>query len=223
MEKVIILIDTVSRFTGTWLALLVAGAMLGFVPRADAQDFTPGGYYWYVPEHEKYGRTAFYSQPRFDSAQVRITRTLRFKYGPGRKGWVLLEFDGGVRAFIHLRILRVLLHNPAASDPWYEFQRASVFPEEPEKIEARLKPASPSPQASDSKVPAWKRYKEGWGLNKGRTPQAAAPDNADSSVEPGTSRPAEKKSRNRYPLLPPIGSQPAAEEGAAADGESPRR
>jgi hypothetical protein len=188
-----------------------------------AQDLTPGGYYWYAPEHEKSGRTSFYTEPSFSSGTVRITRTQRFRYGPGRRGWVLLEFDIAGKAYIHLRVLRTLLHDPAASDPWYEFQRASVFAEEPGKMEARLKATvAPSATATDSKTPAWKRYKDGWSINK-PTDRPGATELPSSDVSPETAAPATTPSakpsatrpRSRYPLLPPIGSEPPPEAPAA--------
>ena len=181
---------------------LLACAVILHLPPAGAAELLREKDFWYAPEHEKYSRTEFFSEPSFRSSQVRITRTQRFRYLGGQRGWAQLEFDGGRRAFIHLRILRTLMHDPDAIDPWYEFQRASVFAEEPDKIEARLKPARPEAPTAESKLPVWKRYKEGWSINrdKGRSGYG------DSGA---TSRSAEKKARNPYPLLPPIGSQPA--------------
>jgi len=187
-------------------------------PGALAQGLTRGSYYWYVPEHERYGRTSFYSQPSFRGGTVRITRTQRFMYGPGRRGWVLLEFDVAGKAYIHLRVLRTLIHDPAASDPWYEFKRASVFAEEPAKIEARLKgPAIAPAPVVDSKLPAWKRYKDSWGLKSGRSVGATGVDETDSdATRQPTSRPlpgsSATKARNRYPLLPPIGFEPQQDQ-----------
>jgi hypothetical protein len=189
------------------ILLLAACAWMG-AQTAVAADFVRDSYYWYVPEHEKYSRTEFFSQPDFRSSQVRINRTQRFRYGPGRRGWVELELDGGMKAYIHVRILRTLLHDPGAIDPWYEFQRASVFAEEPAKIEARLRPARTEPSAADSKVPIWKRYKEGWSINKSRT---VSPSETNTDPEAATTRAPEKRGRSRYPLLPPIGSEPPAE------------
>lgn len=182
-----------------------------------AQEFTPGGYYWYTPEHEWHSRTLFYTQPSFDSRTVRIPRTQRFKYSPGRRGWVVLEFDVAGKAYIHLRVLRILLYNPAAGDALYEFQRASVFPEEPAKIEARLKaPVAPAPAVVDSKVPAYKRYKESWGIKTGRPAQPATEGEPSIDSAHPSSRPlpgtATGKPRTKYPLLPPIGSVPQQEE-----------
>ena len=186
------------------LALLAAAFLADVAYGAAELNHT---YYWYAPEHEKQMRTEFFSQPSFNSAQVRITRMQRFRYLGGQKSWAQLEFDGGARAFIHLRILRLLMYDAAAIDPWYEFQRASVFPEEPDKIEARLKPKQPETPAADSKVPAWKRYKEGWSINRDKTRSGSS--EVYGATGPTTSRP-EKKSRGAHPLLPPIGSQPAA-------------
>jgi hypothetical protein len=194
-----------ARRAALWgFALLCACAGLASAPRiATATELVREGYYWYVPEHEQYSRTEFFDQPDFRSGVVRIARTQRFQFVSGHRGWALLQFDSGQQAFIHLRVLRVLLWNPAASDPWYEYKRASVFPEEPEKIEARLKSPRAEPKTADSKVPVWKRYKDGWSVNKGRTPSSTI----DSDTE-GASAPAPEKKRNKYPLLPPIGSQP---------------
>ncbi|MGH8664055.1 MAG: hypothetical protein ACREUX_07285, partial [Burkholderiales bacterium] len=165
-------------------------------------------YYWYVPEHEKPSRTNFFSEPSFQSGLIRITRTERFQLVAAKRGWALLHFDGGTRAYIHLRLLNLLLWNAAASDPWYEFKRASVFAEEPEKIEARLKSGSTEPKTAEPKVPIWKRYKDSWGVNKGRSPSSASDSDAD-----GVSTPRPEKKRNKYPLLPPIGSQPQSGNG----------
>ncbi|MCC6534431.1 MAG: hypothetical protein IT531_17910 [Burkholderiales bacterium] len=196
------------------------GAMIAFACWASAQELVRGNYYWYAPEHEKYSRTAFYTQPRFDTAQVRIPRTQRFRIGAGWRGWVELEFDVAGKAYIHLRLLHNLLHDPAAADPWYEFERASVFAEEPAKIEARLKAAA-IPQVTDSKVPAWKRYKEGWNVQKGRMPSSASVlESTEGAPAESPPRPAEKKPRGKYPLLPPLGSEPAREGLDPADSSS---
>ncbi|MGH8666954.1 MAG: hypothetical protein ACREUX_22050, partial [Burkholderiales bacterium] len=176
---------------------------------AMATELVRDGYYWYVPEHEKYSRTTFFSEPSFQSGLIRITRTERFQFVAARRGWALLQFDSGTRAYIHLRLLNILLWNPAASDPWHEFKRASVFAEEPEKIEARLKSGRTEPGTAESKVPIWKRYKDSWGIHKGRSQSSASDSDAD-----GVSTPTpEKKKRNKYPLLPPIGSQPQPGNG----------
>jgi hypothetical protein len=193
------------------VAIFCVCAGLAGAPRiAIGAELVREGYYWYVPEHEKYMRTEFFSQPSFQSAQVKIAKTQRFQFVTGQRGWALLEFDGGTRAYLHLRILRTLMWDAAASDPWYEFQRASVFPEDPAKIEARLKPSRPEPEATESKAPIWKRYKEGWSVNRG--PGAASTGEAG---EESTPRAAEKK-RSRYPLLPPIVPQPGAESQAGS-------
>ena len=202
-----------ARSARAWLGLLACALALLSALAGSAE--MPRGEYWYAPEHEKYSRTEFFSQPSFRSAQVRITSTRRFRYLGGQRDWAQLEFDGGTRAFIHLRILRLLLYDPDAIDPWYEFQRASVFPEDPEKIEARMKPARTETPAAESKLPVWKRYKEGWSINrdKGRstTGDAAA-----------AGRPGDRK-RDPYSVLPPIGSEPAnagASDPAQADTEA---
>jgi hypothetical protein len=182
-------------------------------------EFSPGNYYWYVPEHEQYGRTQFYSQPNFQSSQVRVARTQRFRLLGGSKGWAMIEFDVAGKAFVHFRILNNIAHDPGASDPWYEFKRASLFDESPSRVEARLKPASPAmpESAGDPKVPGWKRYKEGWNIKPSRTlPGADAESVAADATSPRTA--VEKKPRNKYPLLPPIGSEPANAESAPADG-----
>jgi hypothetical protein len=196
--------------------ILLLGALC--CAQALAQSLSPGSYSWYVPEHERYGRTAFYAKPGFNNATVRVTRTQRFRLIGARKGWALIEFDVAGKAYVHLRILRNLLYDPAASDPWYEFKRASVFAEEPAKIEARLtrRTSAPAPVV-DSKLPAWKRYKENWGLKSGRStlPSGVGETDPDATEQP-TSRPlpgtTAAKKRNKYPLLPPIGSDPQTDE-----------
>jgi len=201
------------------LAKLLASLLLALaaIP-ALAQSLTPGTYHWYVPEHERYGRTQFFSQPAFESGMVRVTRTQRFKLIGAAKGWAMIQFDVAGKAYIHLRILRNLVFDPTVNDPWHEFQRASVFAEEPAKIEARLKSStvSATPDAPDSKLPAWKRYKDAWGLKSGRQPPTADPD--ESGADPPrttTARPGQGstsgKPRNKHPLLPPIGSEPPQE------------
>jgi hypothetical protein len=206
-----------ARISLAWMALVCA--VLGMAaPAVDAQDLVRGNYYWYAPEHETFSKTQFYSQPRFDTAQVRITRTQRFRLVSGGKGWFMLEFDVAGKAYIHMRLLRNLTYDPAATDAWYEFKRASVFAEEPSKIEARLKaaalPAS-TPQAIDSGVPSWKRYKDGWNLRGSRPSTTVPADPADPNAAAIGPRPADKKPRSKYPLLPPIGSEPAREENPA--------
>jgi hypothetical protein len=199
------------------LALLCACAWLAGQPRmAIAAELVVDGYYWYVPEHEKFSRTSFFSEPSFDSGLVRIVRTERFQLVATRRGWALLEFDSGTRAYIHMRLLNLLLWNPAASDPWYEFKRASVFPEEPDKIEARLKSASAEPKSAESKLPIWKRYKDGWGVNKGRTSASGS----ETDAEDAPSMPTPEKKRNKHPLLPPIVSQPGSAAQPAQDAEA---
>ncbi len=191
---------------GAAVALLLAWAAC-WTHTAIAAQLEPGGYYWYAPEHEKYLRTEFYSAPDFRSAPVKISRTQRFRYVAGSRGWALLEFDSGVHAYIHLRILRTLQWVPTADDPWYEFQRASVFPEEPERIEARLKPGRPEPAQVDTRIPIWKRYKDSWDLDHTR----ARGENETRGIDP------DKKTQSRYPLLPPILPPPQAGSGERSE------
>jgi len=207
------------------LAGLFAAVLLWLSPHAALAEAVvlDGNYYWYVPEHEKTGRTAFYSAPSFSSPQVRVSRAQRFKMIATRKGWSLIELDYAGKAYIHLRILRVSMYDPAASDLWYEFKRASFFPEDPVKLEAQMRgqTAPTTTQTTDSKLPAWKRYKEGWNVKSTRSPHVPAEgmEPTGASVEP-TRPPAEKKARNnRYPLLPPIGSEPA-KDGATPESPS---
>ncbi len=211
MDPSVLRSPTLASSALAWLCL-VAGALL-LIPAPAGSAEMPRGEYWYAPEHEKYSRTEFFSQPSFRSAQVRITSTRRFRYLGGQRDWAQLEFDGGTRAFIHLRILRLLLYDPDAIDPWYEFQRASVFPEDPEKIEARLKPARTETPSAESKLPVWKRYKEGWSINRDKG-RSGAGDHGSTA-----GRPPEKKGRNPYSMLPPIGSQPA--DAGSPDPASP--
>ena len=198
-------------------------------PPAAAQGFSPGSYYWYVPEHEIYGRTQFFSQPTFQSGIVRVTRTQRFKLITGSRGWAFIEFDVAGKAYIHLRVLRNMAYDPTASDPWHEFKRASVFAEEPAKIEARLRPppVTTSPNVVDSKTPSWKRYKDAWGLKPGRPGPPPAVDEPATDSTRTTARPVAGtgagKSRNKYPLLPPIGSEPPQEPAPEGDTEAPAR
>ena len=183
-----------------------------------AQSLDLGSYHWYLPDHERYGRTAFYTRPGFSSPTVRVTQSQRFKLVATRRGWARIEFDVAGKAYIHLRILRNMMYDPAALDGWHEFRRASVFDEEPAKIEARLKgdTSTPAP-AVDSKVPIWKRYKDSWGLKSGHSGPINGIDetNTDATQQP-TSRPlpgtTAAKRRNKYPLLTPLTTDPQTEE-----------
>ncbi len=208
---------------------LLALAALAFPAAGFTQSLTQGNYYWYAPEHEKYAPTVFYGEPRFDSRQVRVKSTQRFKLLAGGKGWYLIQFDIAGKAYIHQRLLRNMMYSPADGDPWGEFQRASVFEEEPSKIEARMQSVRTNPQASetDSKVPSWKRYKDSWGLKQGRSstplPSATGDTTADAASSPVPSR---QKPKSKHSLLPPIGSEqkpqnpqnPEPEAAPAPDG-----
>ena len=207
------------------IALLCSLFFFG-APALRAQELIRGNYYWFAPEHETFSKTQFYSQPRFDTAQVRIPRTQRFRIVSGSKGWFMLEFDVAGKAYIHTRLLRNLVYDPAATDPWYEFKRASVFAEEPAKIEARLKAAAaatPDPQPADSKAPSWKRYKDSWNLRGSRASSASAPDPSDPNSTAARPYSPDRKARTKYPLLPPIGSEPEPERqqdlSEGSDGE----
>lgn len=206
------------------LAWLLAASTTG------AQELIKDNFYWYVPEHEKYTPTVFYGEPRFDTRQVRVKSTQRFRLLDGRKGWFLLEFDIAGKVFIHQRLLRSLVYDPATADPWVEFTRASVFEEDPKKIQARLQAVRSNPQAvgpNDTKVPAWKRYKDSWGVKTGRvsTLPAAGESSEAGPQEPAPIKSYDKKARNKYPLLPPIGAEqapPSPEPGtASAPGNDP--
>lgn len=191
---------------------LFAFSLLAFPAAGFTQSLIQGNYYWYAPEHEKYAPTVFYGEPRFDSRQVRVKSTQRFKLLAGSKGWFVIQFDVAGKAYIHQRLLRNMMYSPADGDPWGEFQRASVFDEEPSKIQARLQSARTNPQSAetDHKVPSWKRYKENWGLKSGRTtslPSATGETTADAASTPVPSRPQDKKPKSKHPLLPPIGSE----------------
>ena len=212
-------------------AALVMFLLLGALgpEAAFGQGRVVGAYYWYVPEHERYGRTEFYSEPSFKSSTVRIIRTQRFRLqGAPRKGWALLEFDVAGKTYLHVRLLDTLIYNPTTTDPWTEFRRASVFPEDPEKIEARLKApatptsATPTPSATDSKIPSWRRYKDSWGIKAGRPAPVVSEDpGSDSTHRP--SRPTlnnpVSKPRSKYPLLPPLGSEPPPEASPDVPGQ----
>jgi hypothetical protein len=141
----------------------------------------------------------------------------------------MIEFDIAGKAYVHLRVLSTIYYDPAASDLWYEFKRASMFPEEPEKIEARLKAvATPAPVVTDSKTPAWKRYKDSWGIKPGR-PAPAAPEDGTSDPAQHPSRPVTTspttKPRSKYPLLTPLGSEQPQEsepgDASRQDAEAP--
>ena len=193
---------------------------------AAENPLAPGSELWYVPANERYGRTEFYVRQDMHGPQVRVNRPQRFKVLAVRRGWVLVEFEVAGKAFALLRMLNLALYNPSADDPWYEFKRASVFPEDPAKIEARLKgPQEKTPAVVDSKTPAWKRYKDAWGLKPSRSPAAASTDEPTSSqgTQPAP-RPiagsAAAKPRSKYPLLTPLGSEPPRETTAP---EAPER
>ena len=194
-----------------------------------ANPLAVGSYLWYAPEHERYGRTEFYSRQDIKSALVRVPRTQRFKILAAQYNWVLLEFDRAGKAFIPIRMLRYALYDPDAADPFYEFKRASIFTDEPDKVEARLKgPQQAAPAVTDSKTPSWKRYKDSWGLNHGRPtsslPAAGVEDRPLAEPPQPVPRPipgsSTAKTRNKYPLLPPLGSEPPSE---TAQPENPER
>jgi hypothetical protein len=196
---------TTALLAFAWIVLACAGA--------SAQGLIRDSYYWYAPEHEKHSPTIFYGEPRFDTRQIRIKTTQRFRLVDGYKGWFMLDFDIAGKVFIHQRLLRSMVYDPATADPWAEFERASVFEEEPSKIQARLQAVRSNPQAmspSDGKVPSWKRYKDSWGLRTGRvSPLPVGGETADPAQEPAPPRTYDRKSRSKYPLLPPIGGEPA--------------
>lgn len=199
------------------LALLAFAIGIAAIPDAHAASLQEGNFYWYVLEHEKYSRTQFYSAPSFESPTVGITRSQRFVLLRLRRGWALLEFDSGIKAYAHIRLLRYALYDPSASDPWYEFQRASVFAEDPARIADRLQTPESQRKAIDSaKTPVWKRYKDGWSINKGRAPVAT--DSGEGYG--GMSEPAEKKARRKSLLEPkPVNPEPrdsTADEPRAA-------
>lgn len=212
-----------------WLAALLALTCLAAMPGAQAQELVRGNYYWYVPEHEKYSQTIFYGEPRFDTRQVRVKSTQRFRLVDGRKGgWFVIQFDLAGTVFVHQRLLRGLVYDPAAPDSWAEFERASVFAEDPKRIQARLQAVRSNPQAgtqNESKVPSWKRYKDNWGLKSGRTATVLSAPGDDAgaaggvTVDAAPSRSYERKPKNKYPLLPPIGSQPPEAPPAAEGGD----
>lgn len=205
------------------LAALLAIAPLAGLSTAVAQDLVQNNYYWYVPEHEKYSTTTFYAEPRFNTRQIRLTRTERFKLVDGTKGWFILEFDVAGKAYIHQRLLRSMVYDPAANDRWYEFKRASVFQEAPSRVEARLtaQPSGQAPKTTDNKAPSWRNYKDSWNVRPGRSTAPGLAENPDGSEAGFQSRPAEKKPRNRYSLLPPIGSEPQPEPGTAPETPNP--
>jgi len=177
-----------------------------------AQDLLlPYQYYWYVPEHESYGRTSFYTRPSFNVGTTSVLRTERFRILEVKRGWALLEFDTAGKLYVHLRVLRTMIYDSAANDPWYEFRRASVFREEPQKIEARLKgPAAATatePAVTDSKTPAWKRYKDSWGIKSGRPAPSGSDQAVNDVAPPRSATTSTSKPRSKYPLLTPLGSE----------------
>lgn len=207
-----------------WMRALAAIIGMFACTWVAAMEFNPGNSYWYVPEHEKFGRTAFYAQSTFRSPEVRVTRMQRMRLLGAQKGWALVEFDVAGRAYVHLRVLRNIAYDPTVSDLWHEFKRASLFNEEPAKIEARLNAEATTKPAvtTDSKVPAWKRYKEGWNVNTGRaSPPAPTGDSDSGPSEPRYTRPgAEKKPRAKIPIIPPFGADPTPTD-AANPGSAP--
>ncbi len=215
-----------NKLSPPWLlaVLLALAPLAGLSTQACAQNLTQNNYYWYVPEHEKYSTTTFYAEPRFDTRQIRLTRTERFKLIDGTKGgWFIIEFDVAGKAYIHQRLLRSMVYNPAASDTWYEFKRASVFEEAPGRVEARLTAQSSlqAPKTTDNKSPSWRSYKDSWNVRPGR---GTTPSLSENSENPGAgfqSRPAEKRPRPRHSLLPPIGSEPQPEPGTAPETPNP--
>lgn len=204
-------------------------AILAFAAPGHAQNLIEGNYYWYAPEHERYSPTSFYREPRFEARSIRPTRTQRFRLLSSRRGWFQIEFDIAGKAYIHQRLLGSLVYNPATGDPWAEFERASVFEEDPARIKARIQSVSTNPNVAepDGKTPSWKRYKDSWGIKQGRTasslPAVTPGDSADATLTPLPSRTQDRKPKSKYSLLPPIGSDqsrtnPEPESTPAPDG-----
>jgi hypothetical protein len=204
MQPLVPFVAHLVRHGRAWrLALLCAIAAV-LAPLAHASELSPGSYFWYVPEHEQHAKTEFYTQPTFDSAVIKFARTQRFKLVGARRGWAHLDFDNGTQAYVHVRLLHPLVYEEGTVDPWAEFKRASVFSEPPEKIAARLKTPSPEVTTAGPRTPVWKRYKDGWSINQGRSQPGAT----ERDALPGSARPAEKKGRTRYSPLPPVEPEP---------------
>jgi len=189
--------------------LLVLGLVACFVAPGSvlAAEIERDRYYWYVPEHEKYGRSEFFAGPSFESLQIPIVRKQRFRLADVRHGWAALEFDGGTRAYLHIRILRVMLYDPAASDPWHELERASVFAQDPDKLEAQLRAGTTPPAAASSKLPVWKRYRENWGGHSETATEGDPPKNSGG--------------RSKHTLLPPIVPSSGARAAPGSSGPTP--
>jgi len=196
--------------------LMLLAVMLGVAPApATAQlGITPGRTYWYKPDHDQFGRTSFYSANSFDSPQVAVpNRTQTMLVLNASRGWVQVEFSNGQKGFIHVRVLQSILHVPGATDPHYEFKRASLFHEDPAKIEAALRDRS-TPAGTPGKTPAWRRYKDNWTGTAGRKPAPESagesgnvPEKPEKSSIPGVDR------RNRPTLTSP-GANPSPPEAA---------
>jgi len=209
---------TFFRFLALFL-LLVPG---GGAALAQEGELKPGEHYWYVPEHEKYTRTVFYANPSFNSPQVYVGKAQRFKLVGARRGWAMLDFDFSREAYIHVRMLQTTMFDAQSADPWEEFKRASVFAEDPAKIEARLQRAKPAAVVKDSKTPAYKRYKESWNLKSAtRAGVSGEADPESTGPTPGSG-----KTKPNRPMLPPIigsgeNAQGKPAPGAPADPAQP--
>lgn len=187
-------------------------------------ELEPGRTYWYKPEHEQYGRTAFYSASSFGSPQVALPgRTQTFRLAGASRGWAMLEFANGQKAFVHVRILQSILHNPGAADPHGEYRRASVFSEDPGKLEAALRERN-APVGTAGKTAPWRRYKENWTGTTVRKPAAESPEAVAGTS--GTPVPGVDK-RNRSTLesaqrsTGETSKSPATKPAADAPAEPP--
>jgi len=119
---------------------LLLWVLLSAAVHAQSDDpVAPGDIVWYVPAHEIPDRTVFHSGPSFGSLPVSIpNRTQPVKVINVTQGWVQFEMSAGNRAYLHARVVRSLLFDPAAANPRAEFDRASIFREAPERVMAGL-------------------------------------------------------------------------------------
>lgn len=209
-------VNGMGRLRVCCLALMLLGCLAH--PTPWAQQLDAGSYLWYLPEHERPSRTTFYAAPNFGADTVTVSGRQRFRLLGEQSGWASLEFDQAGRAFVHMRILRNMLYNPLASDLAHEYNRASVFRDDPAKVAATLKnPNAEAPTTpSSSGAASWRRYKDSWNVTPARPTQRAY------QQKPLGGGPLDGKfgERRKAPsLLPPIGSDPdtePSEPGASA-------
>lgn len=177
------------RLAPPFLPLLCVLLCVLLSDAAHAQSDDPvasGDIVWYVPAHEIPDRTVFHSGPSFGSLPVSVpNRTQPFKVINVTQGWVQFELSAGNRAYLHARVLRSLLFDPAAANPRAEFDRASIFREAPDRVMAGL--SAPSSGGTSAPSTTSRGSRPLWTPKKFGRPVLPPRDDADGAGAPGGS------------------------------------